>query len=121
MNTKQRFLTILVLVMSIISSGCTSRHQFVCNITTENYAFNIVGESGEMTDSLNNQTNIQYSTSGEKVITVDVNEELKYGSSNNTYKIVGKITVDQTSNTVSYNLTATGGAFGNSPQICKKP
>ena len=95
---------------------------FKCNITTESYGFEIVGESGQVSTTMHDEaTSYQYAPSGQRSgITVNINRDLTFTNSKNTYKIVGKIILDLIANSVSYDITATGGTFGNNPQTCKK-
>jgi hypothetical protein len=92
-----------------------------CTISTERYGFDISCETGQVSKSMNDSTSLEYDAAGNvKTITVKVNETLTYSDTNHTYKIVGKIVVNKAANTVNYDITATGGAFGQTPQTCKK-
>jgi hypothetical protein len=51
---------------------------------------------------------------------VKLNQERTYENTGNTYKIVGDIVVDKSIPKVNYNITITGGIFGETPQICEK-
>ncbi len=86
-----------------------------CNITVEKYGFEIVGESGQVTKEVHDTM-----TGLGTGFKLDINEKWTYTNSKNTYNIVGTITVDQTANAVSYDVSATGGAFGETAQTCKK-
>jgi hypothetical protein len=96
---------------------------FKCNINTQQYGFEITCESGTVTTTSNNEsTHYNYATSGQMSgITVGVNRDLLFQNNQHKYHIEGTITVDQLANTVTYDITATGDAFGNTPQTCKQP
>ncbi len=97
-------------------------YQLVCNITTDSYGFEIDGETGEATSSMNDTTSYHYGASGQvSAITVEINEELTYSNTKHTYKITGQISLNMDSNSVTYNVTATGDMFGDQPQTCKRP
>jgi uncharacterized lipoprotein YehR (DUF1307 family) len=125
MNTKVRTLAVLVLVASLIMSGCGAKKSYAlkCDINTQNFSFEITGETGSAITTFHNEAqNYEYDSSGQlSATTVTVNRDLEYQSSKHTYHIEGTITVKQATNEVTYNITATGATFGNSPQTCKKP
>jgi len=54
-------------------------------------------------------------------IFISVNRDLLFADGQHSYHIEGTITVDQITNEVSYDISTTGDAFGNSPQIRRKP
>ena len=59
---------------------------------------------------------------GSDTITVRIDEERTYTDTQRTYRIVGGITYDPSSlNITDYDLTVTGGVFGETPQTCRKP
>ncbi|MBW8011987.1 MAG: hypothetical protein FVQ83_12230 [Chloroflexi bacterium] len=93
--------------------------ELICNIDDEQYGFEISCESGQVTSTMNNTTRFAYDSDGSVAsITVEIDQELEYESSGNIYLIEGTIIIDQSSNTISEDITATGGAFGESPQTC---
>jgi hypothetical protein len=60
--------------------------------------------------------------SGSEAITVSIDEERIYADTHRTYRIVGGFTFDQPSfNIIDYDLTVTGGIFGETPRTCKNP
>jgi hypothetical protein len=60
--------------------------------------------------------------SGSEAITVSIDEERIYADTDRTYRIVGGFTYDQPSfNIIDYDLSVTGGVFGETPQTCKNP
>lgn len=124
MKTAQRTLAILILVISLVMSSCGANETYTlkCDISTENFGFEITGESGSVQTTYNNESqNYVYDASGQvSAITVNVNRDLVYENSKHAYHIQGTITV--TKNVLlTYNITATGDTFGNTPQTCKKP
>ena len=82
---------------------------------TETYGVEITCESGTATVTYNDS--IKYEG---QVIRVKLDQERTYQNTGNTYKIVGDIVVDKSTDKVSYHITVTGGAFGEVPQICEK-
>ena len=133
---KVSFATVALLALSLIA-GCASP-PLRCHITAETYQFKegqlvidpppgtyifeITGESGPFTVNIPATTiQVEYDNRGAmKGFIVDVYEELTYENSKNTYKITGKITMDTSTNTVSYDIKVAGGIFGETPQTCKK-
>lgn len=92
-----------------------------CNINTERYGFEITCESGQVSKTVSDKTNLEYGAAGNvSKVTVQVNQELTYKDSGNEYKVTGKIIVNATQKSVNYDITATGGAFSETPQTCKK-
>jgi hypothetical protein len=101
----------------------TLTYTLKCNINTENFGFEITGETGTVVTTYNNETkHYDYDSSGQmSEITVAVNRDLLFENNQHRYHIEGTITVKQTTNEVTYDITATGDTFGNSLQTCKKP
>lgn len=95
--------------------------KLICDISMKNYEeplFKFSCESGQVTKNMN--TIIKYDPAGPMHGSkVTVNQEQTYAQTKNTYKIVGNIVVNKLLNTVSYDITATGGAFGEKPQTCR--
>jgi len=92
-----------------------------CNIDAESYGFDITCESGSVTKEMSNSTSLEYDPSGQvSKATVTVNQKQTYSSSGNTYHIVGTITAHLIAGYAEYDIEVTGGAFGDTPQICKK-
>lgn len=59
---------------------------------------------------------------GGDAITVSIDEERTYTDTQRTYRIVGGVTYDPSSLDITdYDLTVTGGVFGETPQTCRKP
>ncbi len=81
----------------------------------EGYSVEITCESGEATTSISDSTSYEG-----QIIKLTLSQERTYNNTENTYKIVGNIVVDKSKNEVNYNLTVTGGVFGETPQICEK-
>jgi hypothetical protein len=91
-----------------------------CNITTEDFEFNILGESGPVEITSNGETtSYHFSNSNVDSITVEINRDMVYNDSNNSYHLEGTIDVDLTTNDLSYSITATGATFGSLPQTCQ--
>jgi len=105
-------------------SGCGAKQSYTlkCDISTENLGFEITGESGSVQTTYNNESQgYEYDASGQiSAITVTVNRDLVYENSKHAYHIEGTITIKQTV-LLTYDITATGDAFGNSPQTCTRP
>jgi hypothetical protein len=101
----------------------TPKYSFKCNIDTQEFGFEITGETGTVTTTSNNEaTNYEYDTSGQKSgITVGVNRDLLFENSQHKYHVEGTIKLNPITNELTYDITATGDAFGNLPQTCKKP
>ncbi len=91
-----------------------------CNIDTESYSFEITCESGTVTNEMSNSTSVEYDPTGQvskAIVTVDQNQT--YSSSGNTYHLVGTITAYLIAGYAEYDIEATGGVFGDTPQTCK--
>lgn len=112
---------ILMIVVSIFifwqcdkEPGCALE----CDIGTDDYSISITCESGSMTTTFNNQsTEYQYDNGAVSIITLHLNQTRTYENTKNTYQIVGVITVNKKLNTVTHNITVSGGAFKD-PQTC---
>ncbi len=127
--------TIILIVIMLLLVGCggqspfqpaetaTPKYALKCNINTQEFGFEITGETGSVESTFNNEsTSYNYDSSGAMTgVTVAVNRDLLFKISQNKYHIEGTITVNQTTNEVTYDITATGDTFGDSPQTCKKP
>ena len=115
-------LAFVLLLLAACGTSPTPEYSLKCNITTEEYGFEITGETGSVESTSNNETKtIEYDSGQMTGATVAVNRDLLFTDSQHKYHIEGTITVDQTTNQVTYDITATGDAFGDSPQTCKKP
>jgi len=90
-----------------------------CSIDTESYGFDFTCESGPVSKEMNNTTQLKYDSGQVSQVTVQVDQKQTYSSSGNTYNIAGTIMVDVTAGNVSYDIQATGGEFGDTPQTCK--
>ncbi len=114
---------LLPIITILLLTGCGAKYILKCNIDTQNYGFEITGETGAVTTTSNNETtNYNYNSSGQiSGVTVGVNRDLLFENSQHKYHIEGSITVNQITNVVTYGITATGDTLGNSPQTCKKP
>lgn len=131
MNSK---IYVVFIIVSLLLAGCGGKastqpketapeHELKCNINTQEFAFKITGETGEVEITFNNESDI-YNTDSSGVITgvtTTVNRDLLFTSSQHKYHIEGTITVNETTNEVTYDITATGDTFGDTPQTCKKP
>ena len=107
-----------------IPPTATATPMFVlkCDINTDTYGFEIIGETGTCEYSYNETTNYEYDDSGQMSgITVNVNQDLSYENNQHEYHIRGTIKINPITNELTYNITATGDTFGNSPQTCKYP
>jgi hypothetical protein len=110
-------------LQTVTSMPSTAKFNLKCNISAQDFGFEITGETGSIQSTFNNETtSYNYDTSGQMTgITVAVNRDMFFESSQHKYHIVGTITVNQITNEITYDITATGDAFDNSPQTCKKP
>lgn len=89
-----------------------------CDIGTDEYTIDITCESGTTTTTFNNQrTEYQYDNGVVSVIKLYLNQTRTYENTKNTYTIVGVITVNKKQNTVTHNITVSGGVFKD-PQTC---
>ena len=94
---------------------------FICNVNTENYAFGFSCEdSGNVTtEMLDQSTEFIYGPSGNRTgLKISVNQQQTYHASQNVYLITGIIELDEVTDSVTYNIQATGGVFGDTPQVC---
>ena len=93
-----------------------------CDITAQSYGFKVIGETGEVTTTYNGEsTSYQYGPGGEiDEAIVTINRTMTYSDSNDTYTLEGTINANLQNNTVTYDVTATGGAFGNNAQTCSQ-
>ncbi len=134
MNSKKLLHWMIILIVTtILLAGCggqspfqpaataTPKFALKCNITTQEFGFDITGETGKVTQTSNNEaTHYEYDSSGQTSgITVNVNRDLAFEETQHKYHIEGIIKLNPTTNELTYDITATGDAFGNSPQICK--
>lgn len=109
---------LLVALLGALLVGCGGPAcELECDITMEAYGFSVSCESGPHTTSMSDATTFLRRPEGD-LITVEVDQDLTYSDSGNTYEIEGQIWVDEATNTVSYEITATGGVF-KGPQTCK--
>jgi hypothetical protein len=82
----------------------------------------ITCETGQVTRNVNNSTSVQYNDNS-TIYTLTIDETRTYSDSGNSYEINGTIVFVQALGTTairSYDLTVTGGAFGDVPQTCKQ-
>lgn len=123
---KRLRMLVLVMVVGVLlaiagCSGGTSGYTLECNIDTEQYGFVIDGEDGPVSIQTNGETTQSfYNPSGNiDSVTVEVNRTFTFEESGNSYDIVGEIIVDFRTDTVTYDITATGDSF-EEPQTCKQ-
>ena len=89
-----------------------------CVITTEDYSIDITCESGSTTTEYNNESmEYLYDDSGQSGVKLHLNQSRTYENTNNTYQIAGIIEVNYRTNTVTHNITVSGGVFTD-PQTC---
>ena len=94
---------------------------FQCEMNIQNNdvepAFIISGESGPATLEANTSTN--FTSEGR---TINLDWTVTYENTKNSYHITGEIVFDgQTAAVSSYEITATGGLFSDTGQVCKGP
>jgi len=119
MKTKLN-LMILISILALIFWQCDKEPDcsLVCDIGMDEYSIDITCESGSTTTTFNNQrTEYQYDNGVISLIILHLNQTRTYENTKNTYLIVGEITVNKKLNTVTHNITVSGGAFKN-PQTC---
>jgi hypothetical protein len=126
------FLTLAVTLTAGCSGGPNSSPtsaapcELKCNVTAEGYSFGVSCESGEFSRSSMTGTDYEYGAGGGmSKANINVDETQVYKSTNNTYKIKGKITLSRSPgarqlDAVSYDISATGGAFGETPRTCRQ-
>lgn len=126
MSNKKRFFfgLILLVIFTFALAGCGgATYSLKCNIDTESFDFSIEGEKGASETSFNNESqSYTYDPTGQmSAITVTVNRDVTFEESKHKYHIEGTITLDIKTDGLTYDITGTGDAFGNTPQTCKKP
>jgi hypothetical protein len=104
-------------------SPSTSKYNLKCDINTQEFGFGITGETGTVITTYHNEgTNYEYDSSGQRSgITINVNRDLVFENNQHKYHIEGTIKLNPITNELTYDITATGDTFDNSPQTCKKP
>lgn len=97
-------------------------YTLVCEVDTEGYGIGIDGETGSRTTEYHGESTI-YGTNddGQSTITVNINRTVTYGDTGNVYEITGVIVLNEATNTVEWEISATGGAFGDEVKTCKGP
>ena len=91
-----------------------------CDVSTEEYSIEITCESGSIITEYHDQsTEYEYDPSNGQTIgiKINLNQSRTYENTMNTYQIVGVINVNLRQNTVTHNITVSGGVF-NAPQTC---
>lgn len=143
MNAKRTVLPMiisLVLIASLLLAGCgaggaaqptqppaqtatPTKPPYVlkCEIGLEKYAITIDGENGESSTQMENETtSYGYTPEGQQeTLTLALNRTLTYTGSGHVYQIRGKIVLNLLQNSVAYDITASGGGFGDAPQTCQ--
>lgn len=130
----------LVLIASLLLAGCgaggaaqptqppaqtatptTPPYVLKCEIGLEKYVITIDGESGETTTQMTDETtSYGYTPEGQQeTLTLALNRTLTYTESGHAYQIRGKIVLNLLKNSVAYDITASGGGFGDVPQTCQ--
>jgi hypothetical protein len=83
-----------------------------CDIGTEEYSIAITCESGSTVTTYHDETTeYLYDDLGRSGIKLHLNRSRTYENTMNTYQISGVIEVNYRSNTVTYNITVSGGVF----------
>lgn len=118
--TRRLIVLFMVSVFSFLQCEKESDCTLECDIGTDEYSILISCESGSTTTTYNNEsTQYQYDNMGVSGIILNLNQSRTYENTNNTYQIVGTIEVNYRTNTVTHNITVSGGAF-NAAQTCKQ-
>jgi len=124
-NRTSLYCGIVLILATLLSSGCggSPTYALKCNIDTQQYGFEITGETGNFTESMNNEaTSYEYDTSGQvSGLTVNIDRDLVFDDNQHEYHIGGTIKLNPMTNELTYNITATGDTFGDAPQTCKMP
>lgn len=109
------FLTMSLMILASLA-GCKPS-PFQCDIKDDSLLFAVSGESGSNTLDANHTRDF---TPGKQTINLD--DTLTYENSKNSYHITGTIIINSEKNSISsYEITATGGLFGDTAQVCKGP
>ncbi len=91
----------------------------LCDIGQESYAIIIPCESGSMsTQSMGETRETTYDADGLTAIKLNLNQVRTYELTGNSYEIVGFIEVSD-GNPPLYEITVTGGVYGEVPQTCQ--
>jgi hypothetical protein len=103
------------------ASSPTPQCDLICDITLEHYIFKVSCETGEGKTSVGPNAKMQQTYDQSVIVftSLDLDHTLTYASSNNTYKITGRIEFDDKASSVAYDVKATGGIFGEAFKICK--
>jgi len=117
------FWTALLLSQPACSSppfGILGSCDLKCEVGSERYGVAITCETGESREAVSDESRFEYGPAGEvSAVAVTLNRERTYAGSNRTYRIWGTIRNDKAAGTVSYDIRATGGAFGTGERTCK--
>lgn len=113
--------TVIPTLVPTVIPTATMPAPFQCEMNIQNSdvepAFIILDESGPSMLEASTSTNFT-----PKGITKTLDWTVTYDDSKNSYHITGVIVFDsQTSSVTSYEITATGGLFGDTGQVCKGP
>jgi hypothetical protein len=117
----------ILLVFLLGATACSSKNA-ECKVTLDgdgnlDIIVNPPGESGESTQDGKLTRNMNISSSGgdiNRITTYTGEIEKQFKESGNLYTIVVDIEIDQDRLT-AYQLTVSGGVYGESPHICSKP
>ena len=137
MNKNRLFYFGTLLLMFILTAGCSSTGktsvspttagspsiecELICDITMDDENFKVSCESGEGTLEAGSAAEMEQVYQGGVIAfsSLVLDHTLTYASSNNSYKITGKIERDNQAGNVSYDVQATGGLFGDEIKTCK--
>ena len=133
-STIWKLISLAVIALVVIggTGGCSDSNA-ECKVTydAQEDSFEVIvnppGETGDFTrDGTMKSTTSSSKEAGKDMVKTtqyEVNLERTYKESGNTYKIVGSINFDDSGNKsklVGYNLTITGGVYGETPHTCTK-
>ncbi len=105
---------------TLADSSPTPDCQFICNIDNQKASFSISCESDQpVIDTSKDSATEDYEQGKMVLVTYRLDRKMSYASSQHTYTLTGQVVFDQVANTVAYNVQATGGVFGDTPQLCK--
>lgn len=104
---------------STSSEGEEEDCDLLCDVSTDEYSLGITCESGGFTTEFNSETTeYHYSGATRTGFTLHLNRTITFHDSGRVYVVTGTITVDQINDTVTYDIDATGGAFGSAGASC---
>lgn len=93
-----------------------------CEVSTDSLSVEISCETGQNTTEMNDSTSVEYDDTS-TIYTMTIDEQRTYTNSGNTYHITGTVIFEQVGSSMSlesYDLSVTGGVFGENVQTCNQ-